>query len=1139
MSDLSNEQALGAIAGGAIGFFTGVGVVQGAYWGYGIGSAFTTTELDAAEGPRLEDRSVQTSGYGEYIPRVYNTDQLAGNLIWLKDNQITEIKNVEVVEQGGKGGGTEQKVTTFNYTVTCAIGICEGPITGIRRVWADNKLIYDASDTGDTTAISESHKLINNWEVYLGTDSQSPSTTIEDEKGEGNVSAYRGLAYVVLIDFPLEDYGNRIPNLSFEIVDNELNGFDPATADHIDYISGGLAVSPYPTQSSASKYRAYPSHYDGGVLHSMYTEKVSTTTPTSVEGYFMASNVDSEDTLFADRFDMMDFDFASTVLEMNGSKLRPIDNSSDLFLVQMSFSPGVHNLCIAHKYASNRIKFHKIAPTINAPSDVPYDIRAAYRDGVVYLSDRNGELFINVPGEIHAVSVSIVHELAGSSGPGLFVMNSTPERDGKGSVQEVAFGIDPYGTAVYTIDRVRDTLTVYNAKLYTTASYDISHLTASPYSTSSGIWSARFAVRNNIIYVTHQKSSGTSRYLRIWRVTSAGVTQIDEVYIGTKEYMDMMQSCIDISFNSVLTSNLNGYIATHSNPGMSIYSLSPLLVSSTGLTLPQVIGEEMARIDVLDSDDYDVTGVTSDTVRGYMVANPAPPTSTLKPLQQAFRFDIVEEDYKIKFITRGTVSSSVTLTSADLRAHEQGSEAPPELLQVIKNPNAVPGRIEISYKDVGIDLETGYAYADRLSLDREAITKMDLPVVLSSDEAAQAAEVLLLDSEREGEGSYQLVTSFIHSDLERADVITVTTDNEKALLLRIVDIEKGAPGIVKISAVRETVTDYNSVAVGDDSNYVTDSLRINSPSFMRFLDIPQLRGGDDDPGMYWGMNPIGNTDDWRGGTVFRSADSGVSWSLIGSSVSFLVNGVAVDSITTDSYTIFTYGQPLTVYFANGVPETKTETQVRNGANIAAYGSPGRWEIVKFIEAVSIGSGQYTLNGLLRGQFGTDWAMSEHKVGDFFIMMDESSIQRLVLNDTNYLNDVEYAPVSLGTEFTTGYKITEASTGEAKKPHAPDHVKADRDASGNLTITWIPRGRYNFEWSNGQAQEVTDTDIFKVEIMNGATVVRTITSTVAIHNVSYTAAEQVTDFGSTQDPLTVQIHQLGDLITTGHKREATI
>ena len=38
-----------------------------------------------------------------------------------------------------------QEITTYTYSVDVAIGICEGEISGIRRMWADADLIYDAS----------------------------------------------------------------------------------------------------------------------------------------------------------------------------------------------------------------------------------------------------------------------------------------------------------------------------------------------------------------------------------------------------------------------------------------------------------------------------------------------------------------------------------------------------------------------------------------------------------------------------------------------------------------------------------------------------------------------------------------------------------------------------------------------------------------------------------------------------------------------------------------------------------------------------------------------------------------------------------------------------------------------------------
>ncbi|MEO0637005.1 MAG: glycoside hydrolase/phage tail family protein [Pseudomonadota bacterium] len=54
--------------------------------------------------------------------------------------------------------------------------------------------------------------------VYLGSETQLPDPLIEAKQGFGKAPAYRGMAYVVLEDFPLESFGNRIPQLSFEVI---------------------------------------------------------------------------------------------------------------------------------------------------------------------------------------------------------------------------------------------------------------------------------------------------------------------------------------------------------------------------------------------------------------------------------------------------------------------------------------------------------------------------------------------------------------------------------------------------------------------------------------------------------------------------------------------------------------------------------------------------------------------------------------------------------------------------------------------------------------------------------------------------------------------------------------------------------
>ena len=154
------------------------------------------------EGPRLDDLRLQTSTFGASIPKVYGTVRTDCNVIW--GTPYVEHVTTETQGGGGKGGGGggETTTTTYTYSISFALALCQGPITSIGKVWADGKLI-DLSRHDHT--------------VYYGTETQTPDPFIEGIEGAGNVPAYRGLAYIVFKHFYVTDYGNRIPNLSFEV----------------------------------------------------------------------------------------------------------------------------------------------------------------------------------------------------------------------------------------------------------------------------------------------------------------------------------------------------------------------------------------------------------------------------------------------------------------------------------------------------------------------------------------------------------------------------------------------------------------------------------------------------------------------------------------------------------------------------------------------------------------------------------------------------------------------------------------------------------------------------------------------------------------------------------------------------------
>lgn len=195
-----------------------------------LGSALFPEQLPAQQGPRLDDLKVQTSTYGQPLPILYGTVRMAGNVIWATD--IIEHSHTEDV--GGKGGGGSQEQTTYTYTVSLAIAICSvkpgEQIIGVRKIWANGRLILNVDDGANAETLLASSQNVPGVAIYSGIDTQLPDPTIEAALGVGNVPAYRGTAYVVLTDFVLSDYGNAIPNFTFEaLASGSVNGVKEVT----------------------------------------------------------------------------------------------------------------------------------------------------------------------------------------------------------------------------------------------------------------------------------------------------------------------------------------------------------------------------------------------------------------------------------------------------------------------------------------------------------------------------------------------------------------------------------------------------------------------------------------------------------------------------------------------------------------------------------------------------------------------------------------------------------------------------------------------------------------------------------------------------------------------------------------------
>ncbi|MEM9241484.1 MAG: host specificity protein, partial [Pseudomonadota bacterium] len=216
--------AAGAAIGGSIGgtvlglSAAAAGRFAGALIGRSIDQKLLGQGSDAIETGKVSRLRLTGTGEGEAISRVWGKMRVSGNVIW-----ASEFLQTVTVSGGGKGGPPKPKQVNYAYSINLAIGLCEGEITHVGRIWADGVELPRDSLT---------------MRVYHGTDDQLPDPKIEAVEGAGTVPAYRGTAYVVIEDLDLTEFGNRVPQFTFEVNRPAQKGLPGAELDPAHAIKG-------------------------------------------------------------------------------------------------------------------------------------------------------------------------------------------------------------------------------------------------------------------------------------------------------------------------------------------------------------------------------------------------------------------------------------------------------------------------------------------------------------------------------------------------------------------------------------------------------------------------------------------------------------------------------------------------------------------------------------------------------------------------------------------------------------------------------------------------------------------------------------------------------------------------------------
>jgi hypothetical protein len=289
------------------------------------------------------------------------------------------------------------------------------------------------------------------------------------------------------------------------------------------------------------------------------------------------------------------------------------------------------------------------------------------------------------------------------------------------------------------------------------------------------------------------------------------------------------------------------------------------------------------------------------------------------------------------------------------------------------------------------------------------------------------------------------------------------------------------------------------------------------------FDLPLITDTDYANGYYAAVTGT-SVEAWPGAAIFKSSDGGVNYSSIVEATnpsSFGRTTTALGDFTGGN--IFDETNSVTVVLVAGSPAlvSSNELGVLNGANVCVIDS----EVLQFKTATLMGTYTYLLSGLLRGRRGTEWATGTHAANGTFALLPAINIEGAFAE----LNQARiYRGVTMGEALSSASDVTFTNTGRALKPYAPAHLEGGRSAALDIAVTWQRRVRLNGAWSDGADVPLDyGVESYIVTVYTSgsyATVKRTITS--SSQSAGYSAAEQTTDFGSTQATVYVGVQQLG-------------
>ncbi|MDH0335204.1 phage tail protein [Metapseudomonas otitidis] len=1042
----SGGQIAGGIVGAIVGYvgtgFNPAGAYYGAMIGAGIGGYLDPPKGPTVEGPRLNDLKVQTSTYGVIVPRVYRMIGISGNVLWLENNQLKET--VKKKKQGGKGGGSSSTLKTYSYSATFALGLCEGPIVGVRRIWCGDKLIYNAGSK-DLETIIASNRVAAGFRVYYGTDDQLPDARYEANVGVGNAPAFRGLAYIVFYDFQLADYGNSLQGAQFkvevvgagsEVESIYING---DTENIPDGYNAWCVYSPFGGDSIIKTvvanrpwyltpdFNSYLTYYSGQTKYGAYLT-------TRRGGAQSCKYIGSKGPLY------------NTSVYMNSMQYDGIEYPiADTYIID--WAPTKYGiLIIDDSYIINLVSTSGIEKTYTCDGYSRFFV-----DGESVYVFETGKSTVLELKDLNVVSIS----------ENDFIIDDNSFVSGGDGKIYISRGVGSYAEF--------SSIGLLNTDL---SSFEHVYSLPSFSSTVSDLAAAIFAVSNGVLLRVACNQTGTLQW------------------------------------------------DTHRLYGIDIESLP----------VATVIEAEVSCSNLLSQDDIDTSLLVS-SLSGYKVSGGSI-RAAIEPLQGAFPFDVRQHGYLIQCVPRGQ-SPVASVAQDDLGASEDGGSP---LLEVSREMDSqLPVRTTVKYIDASREYDTAEQYSERVNT--KAINRVDreFPLVMSADKAAQVAEMLEFSPWIE-RSEYKFTLPPTMLGVEPADVISVNTE-EASYEFRLVETNESPDGSIECKARPNKASLWSSSASGGESPGPDGTIGLDGDTLFLALDIPVVDESLQNETGFVGV-ATGYLSSWPGAVIFRSSDGGQTWDDLQGFPGKCTIGRVRSKLLMSSSTHIDQSS-IVVDMISGEISSVTRDQMLSGQNYVAYGANGRWEIIRFQNAALQADGSYLVSGFVRGEFGTEWATGLHAESDWFVFLSDPDNQFIGMTTASIGQQLIYRGVTNGADILSADDQQFTYSGVNLECLSPVYARGIRDGSWNFSATFTRRSRLSGAWwTTGIPSPVGESaEAYEIDVMSGASVKRTITS--ASEAFSYSAANQVSDFGSVQSSITFRIYQISAVVGRGYPLEVTL